>query len=346
MSQDPLSCVAALRFLSILALLACTAWLGVLGPMAPCPPSSLSAAPLPSAAAPLRRGSAQLSSSCDYPARAADLNLSYPLPAYWPLPALPMVMESIPRACDLCWTRLGDHPNPCELLSSKQLWTPDPHVREALVSALGHCVYAPGTCRFLDLGANMGVFSLWGWALGARVLAVEPQPDLSRALARTAALNCAGGELEVLAAGVTAASGRAGEEFYRGPAAGTTKISILASGAGEANYAYRQCQLPSHLEPTIFHTVTDGEVPLVLLDDLLLGREGEGGSGGGGSGGVPHWDLIKVDIDGYDTDLLVKILTLVKENRVAVDTVIIEWNNCNDESHACGSIFTMAHDLG
>lgn len=74
------------------------------------------------------RSSLQVSRQCSYSGREEDLLLSYPLPAYYPLPPLPLVMETIPRGCDLCWDKLEEHPNPCELLSERKVWNPDPHV--------------------------------------------------------------------------------------------------------------------------------------------------------------------------------------------------------------------------
>jgi FkbM family methyltransferase len=292
--------------------------------------------PPPSPAPPRRLGALQLSAACAYPGIAEDRNLSYPLPAFFPLPALPLVMETMPRACDLCWTRLGEHPNPCELLSSKKTWAPDPHVREALVSALLPCALAPDSagCNFLDAGANMGVFSLWAWGLGARVVAVEPQPDLAAALRRSVRLNCAGGGgIEVVEGGLTAVEGAAGgggSPHYRGAPAGA-KIQMFAGPTGEANYGYRQCQLPATQEPVIFHTSTEGEAPLVLVDDVLLARQ--------------QWALVKVDVDGYDADLLHRMLTLVQRGAVAVDAFIVEMNNCLEE-RVCSGAVHLAHELG
>ena len=321
--------------LNACALLLCTAVLalGVLRDGAPQLPAAALRAP---AAPPLpqRLGALQLSAACAYPGIAEDRALAYPLPAYFPLPALPLVMETMPRACDLCWTRLGDHPNPCERMSNKTTWAPDPHVREALLSALLPCAMAPGECNFLDAGSNMGVFSLWAWGLGARVVAVEPQPDLAAAFRRSVRLNCAGGGIELLEAGLTARSGGGGggggAYSYRGDPAGS-KIQIVAGPTNEANYAYRQCQLPAAEEPVIFHTSTSGEAPLVLLDDVLLTRR--------------EWQLVKVDIDGFDADLLHRMLALVQQGRVEVKAIAIEMNNCKQVA-VCTDAMALAHSLG
>ena len=296
----------------------------------------VAAPPAPQAAA-LRRGSLQVSRACNYSTIELDRALSYPLPAYWPLPPLPMVMETLPKMCDLCWTRLGEHPNPCELMSRKETWAPDPHVREALLSALLPCALAPEECNFLDVGSNLGVFSLWGWALGARVVAVEPQPDLVAAFQRTIALNCAGAGIELIQGGLTALppegspeAGKGDSAFTRGLPAGA-KIQIVNGGDGDGQFMYRQCQLPSLVEPTIFHTNNDGEATLLLADDVLLQRRA--------------WQLVKVDIDGYDADLVVRMLRLVEAGRVDIATFIIELNNCRG-TPVCISLINLAHKLG
>ncbi len=66
-------------------------------------------------------------------------------------------------------------------------------MREAIASLLPRsCARRPSghECHALDLGANNGWFTSMLLQLGARVTAVEPQPDLARAARETAELNC------------------------------------------------------------------------------------------------------------------------------------------------------------
>ena len=63
------------------------------------------------------------------------------------------------------------------------------HVHEVLVSWLSGCG-KERPCRAVDLGANNGWFTAFMLALGAHVISVEPQSDLARAVAETAALHC------------------------------------------------------------------------------------------------------------------------------------------------------------
>ena len=69
---------------------------------------------------------------------------------------------------------------------------PELHVTEAIASVLINCNRrsASRPCRALDLGANNGWMSAHMMQLGAHVTAVEPSPDLSRALNETADVNC------------------------------------------------------------------------------------------------------------------------------------------------------------
>lgn len=199
---------------------------------------------------------------------------------------------------------------------------PRPSCREALVSALLPCNLSPGECNYLDGGGNMGVFSLWAWALGAKVVMVEPQVDLVKAMARTIRLNCAGDDIQVLHAGVT---GKASVgDKARGPlVAGDT----FAVNNVWGTYSFRQCQPPQGAK---FHTYTEAEVPAILIDDILLER--------------PKWDLIKLDVDGFDLDLLDRIHTLVERQEIEVVSCIIE---CNDARHAqYAELIVKAHALG
>ncbi len=236
------------------------------------------------------------SARCACKGCAAHAALAYPLPAYYPLAPLPLVMESRSRECDLCWAAPDQHPNPCELLSERRTWNPDPHVRESLASALGRCAAAAGTCSMLDLGGNLGAFSLWGWGLGANVVYVEPSVDLAVAFKRSVELNCAEGDIEVHHAGVTHDPSLAGTTFNLGPG------------------GFRQCD-SEEIEGSYVRakdSVSTG-IPLVLIDTLLLQR--------------PVWDLVKIDIDYHDVDLLARAAALVQEGRVDVRSVSIEWND-------------------
>ena len=240
--------------------------------------------------------------------------LAYPLPEYFPLAPLPLVMESRSRECDLCWAAPDQHPNPCELLSERRTWNPDPHVREALASALGRCAAAVGTCSMLDLGANLGAFALWGWGLGANVVAVEPDTDLTTAFRRTVELNCAGGDIEVHHAGVT-----------HDPSLAGTLASFLGGG-------FRQCDSEEIDGSYVRSTETPNVgIPLVLVDTYLLQR--------------PVWDLVKLDIDYHDVDILTRAAALVEQGRVDIRSFVIEWNDGRGYGHLVRRLHALNYTL-
>jgi FkbM family methyltransferase len=219
-------------------------------------------------------------------------------------------METRSRECDLCWAAADQHPNPCELLSERRTWNPDPHVRESLATALGRCAAAAGTCSMLDLGANLGAFSLWGWGLGANVVYVEPQVDLAAAFKRSVELNCAGGDIEVHHAGVTHEPSLAG-----------TKLDLLNGG-------FRQCDAEDMEGSYVRATESPSTgIPLVLVDTFLLRR--------------PVWDLVKIDIDFHDADLLARAAALVQQGRVDVRSFVIEWN----DGRGFGWLINLMHAL-
>ena len=166
-----------------------------------------------------------------FPARrcgGADLFArSYTLAPWWPLDAFHLVMETVPDTCNLYNAASRSF---CCRVGHDPLSDPERIVREALVSFLAGCERRrrqPGrACRAMDLGANNGWFSMYMLQMGAAVLAVEPQPDLAKALRETAQLNCWADRLTVVNA--------------RACAGGTIKHY---DGRGRS-YSYAGCVLP------------------------------------------------------------------------------------------------------
>ncbi|WP_029002490.1 FkbM family methyltransferase [Azorhizobium doebereinerae] len=117
---------------------------------------------------------------------------------------------------------------------------------------------------FLDVGANVGAYSLLAAAAGARVIAVEPAPAACRWLALNVRVNDLGARVEI----VPAALGRA---------------------AGSVRFTAGQ--------DTLNHVAEAGEtadavtVPVERLDDVAA-RGGD----------VPR--IIKIDVEGYETEVL------------------------------------------
>ena len=206
-------------------------------------------------------------------------------------------MESEPQSCDLCATRADMHPSPCELISSKELYEPDAHVREALASALAECAFAPaGTppCLMLDGGGNMGFFSLYAFAMGADVVYVEPQIDLVEAMRATTALNCAGSHITVLHAALVPAT-----------QAEHVRINLTLPG-------FRSCQGSWGTGSKQSGAGPNG-VPVISVDELVVAHR--------------HWDLVKLDIDSTDALLVERFVELIRAGNVTVSSFIVEWNS-------------------
>ncbi|KAJ3185942.1 hypothetical protein HDU85_000856 [Gaertneriomyces sp. JEL0708] len=99
--------------------------------------------------------------------------LTYPLPPYFGLPSIPIVLETESGTCNLFESPGTPRPNVCDKMSRKEFYEPDPHVREVISSLFWDCHYRK--CYGVDVGANIGYFSLWMAALGAEVVSFEPQ---------------------------------------------------------------------------------------------------------------------------------------------------------------------------
>lgn len=113
---------------------------------------------------------------------------SYTMRALWPFPPLHLVMEDAPGKCDMYRSRESC----CSVAAHIGLGNEHHMMRDAVVSLLAGCLARPARspCRAIDLGANNGWISAFMLSLGAHVVAVEPQPDLARALNETITLNC------------------------------------------------------------------------------------------------------------------------------------------------------------
>jgi FkbM family methyltransferase len=82
----------------------------------------------------------------------------------------------------------------------------------------------PGSL-FVDVGSNVGVYALWAAAAGARVIAVEPDPQAARRLRRNVALN--GFPIDVVEAALGAQAGT----MWLSSGLDTTN-HLLVAGAG------------------------------------------------------------------------------------------------------------------
>jgi len=160
--------------------------------------------------------------------------------------------------------RLHPYNNNCE---KKVLFTPqffDPLERQILADRIGP------DCVFLDIGANVGAYALFVAALagpGARILAVEPQPDIFDKLAFNIAQNPFGSVKAV----ACAVADKAGEMtlFVDPRNRGESSLKVVGTSEGAAI-----------------------RVPAVSLLDLVRGE------------GLTRIDAIKLDVEGAEDLIL------------------------------------------
>lgn len=142
--------------------------------------------------------------------------------------------------------------------------------------------------RFIDVGANIGVYSLIAAECGAEVIAFEPGTAAIAALRRNVALNDLGGRIEVRQEAVGAGSGEI--EFVDG--VGTmghvvTGAADLARG-GAGLFTGRSTRRVIR-------------VPMVTLDEVIGGAE---------------IAALKIDVEGFEDDVLTGAAIALAESRI------------------------------
>ena len=160
--------------------------------------------------------------------------------------------------------RLHPYNNNCE---KKVLFTPqffDPLERKLLAGRIGP------DCVFLDIGANVGAYALFVAALagpGARILAVEPQPDIFDKLAFNIAQNPFGS----IKAVACAVADKAGDMtlFVDPRNRGESSLKVVGTNEGASI-----------------------RVPAVPLLDLVRGE------------GLTRIDAVKLDVEGAEDLIL------------------------------------------
>lgn len=153
-----------------------------------------------------------------------------------------------------------------------------------------------------DVGAHVGDRTLAFAALGARVIALEPQPRMARWLRRTVGSN---ERVEVRAEAVGARPGRERLAISRRTPTVSTMSDGWREGAAEANPGFRSVRWDESVE-----------VAVVTLDELI------------DSYGVPRF--CKIDVEGYEAEVLaglnqpieaVSLEFVAGHLRIAVDCV-------------------------
>ena len=125
-----------------------------------------------------------------------------------------------------------------DLLSEKAYWLGhyEPEVQALLRSEL-----RPGDC-FFDVGAHIGFFTVLAGRLGARVVAIEPDPANARRVERNASLNGVTAQVVAAAAWDEAGSvdlvrGGSGSEWSARPGTGVPSVTLdgVAAENGSPN---------------------------------------------------------------------------------------------------------------
>jgi FkbM family methyltransferase len=135
---------------------------------------------------------------------------------------------------------------------------------------------------FVDVGANIGTYSIWAADLGARVIALEPAEETCNLLAENVKINSYPIQLIRAAAGAVC---------------GTAHFT---QGLDDQN-----------------HIDSDGqaEVEIVTVDSIIGDRQVAG---------------MKVDVEGFETDVLRGCERALSERRIAL--IQLEWNSTSQQA--------------
>ncbi len=144
----------------------------------------------------------------------------------------------------------------------------------------------PGSVVF-DVGANIGQYSLLASKLvgeGGQVYAFEPSPDVLNKLQENIKLNSAE-NIEVVAKAVTAKSGRM--QFYTASEQGNQGVGSL---------------LPAEAYRAHTRSADSIDVEALTLDDFCEDR------------GIERVDFLKIDVEGFDLEVLKGAGKLMERN--------------------------------
>lgn len=206
------------------------------------------------------------------------------------MPPVRMVMETISRECDL----FGGL-EVCSAFSRGEHFEPEYHVREAVLSFLTTCLWSQ--CVSLDIGANIGQFSVMMASLGSRVIAVEGQIALAEALNKTVELNCWGDRFTVLNSYITLEDKEHGKLVDHDGSGG--RPIMAEHPASRWNEVGDSCC-----------TQKRGTISLVSWSKLLLD--------------VGRIHFIKIDIDSFEVALVDRMEELISAGSISVQTVVAE----------------------
>ena len=234
---------------------------------------------------------------------ATLLARSYPMPRRFPFGTpFNLVMETIPGSCNLydgVQVELddGSKRSICQMFSDGVLMQPEVHSRQIISSFLGDCrMRADTPCRAVDLGANNGWLASMMLALGVTdLVAVEPQPDLARALRDTVKLNCWDRPtVRILNGFVTIGDEKRGEP-----------VTVSCRG-------YRLGLRGGHE----LKNACPGAVHVPMADIFTHS----------------HYHFVKIDVDGLDGEIIEWLANRIRKGTLQVDTLFVECSRCNPKT--------------
>ena len=162
----------------------------------------------------------------------------------------------------------------------------DPVVSGALTFGLyekAETLFFRATCRkgmtFLDIGANSGYYTALALSAGARVIALEPDPECFHYLSKTIAAN----------------PGDA-RPFQRAAGSAPGKLTLYRSGDNRGD---------NRLYPHSFST-SEEVVDVTTIDDLLA------------EAGQPAVDFIKMDVQGFEGHAIAGMQRTLRESTTLV----------------------------
>jgi len=209
----------------------------------------------------------------------------------FPLPSIPIVIQTNTGLC-----LLGAHLTNgtiCEnSLRGTSSWSPDPHVRDIISSALLTCGlrYKSRDCFAVDVGSNIGAHTMVMLQLGARVVAIEPQMDFCVASRLSAAALGFANRSHIVCGGLA-------------PSAQTVRSAQLVVGENNWRYHGKLSEMPYHLHP----------VPLVSLERLTSSQR--------------TIDFLKIDTDSIDCSVLQQAIELI-DSGVTIKAILLEsWDS-------------------
>jgi amino acid adenylation domain-containing protein/FkbM family methyltransferase len=239
-----------------------------------------------------------------------------PDPAQLPVLSRYLEMRDDPTYADLPIFESPDdtilfHKNKAETtFLYREIFEDESYVPEWLRIADGACV--------LDVGANIGMFSLFasGCAVGVRLLAFEPIPDVFRVLCANDRLHDLRAELFDCALG--AVEGVASFDYFPN--------ATLLSGAGAAEEALdtvktfvaRQADISEiDLDALAVERLTHKTVlcPVRTLSSIIRSRA------------IEHIDLLKIDVERAEIDVL---LGIEPQDWSKIDQVIVEVHDIDE----------------